>query len=279
MKNEYILEIESVVKSFSRNIINVRGVEEDERFYIIDDLSLTVPLRKITALIGGNGAGKTTLFNVISGFVPADSGKVFFYNQRKIKLMDLQPYKITRLGIGRLFQDNHIFLNMTVLDNMLIADSNRYGELPFISLCYPKRNRSFENERIQKAKKVFRELFGDSNPFWGKRNDPASSLSYGQQRLLGLARLFMGEYSLVLLDETTSGINPDLIKDILKIIKKMVEEKGVTVFLIEHNMKFVLQIAHFCSFMSDGKVMAFGTPKDVIGDDEVRITYLGHRCY
>lgn len=270
-----MLEIESVTKGFSKNIINIRGEENDERFNIINDLSLIVPANKITALIGGNGAGKTTLFNVISGFIHTDFGNIFFSNKERTNLIGLEPHCITRLGIGRLFQDNHIFLSMTVLENMMIADSNRYGEVPFISMFSPKKNQDLENEKAQKAKNIFQELFGASNPFWTKKDDPAGSLSFGQQRLLGLARLFMGEYSLVLLDEPTSGINPNLIRDISGIIKRMVAEKGTTIFLIEHNMRFVLEIADFCNFMSHGQITAFGTPKDVIGDNEVRRTYLG----
>ena len=275
MHSEYILEIESVTKGFSKNIVNLRGEEDNERFNIIDELSLMVPKNKVTALIGGNGAGKTTLFNVISGFIDADSGNIFFSNKERINLIGLQPHCITRFGIGRLFQDNHIFLGMTVLENMMIADSNRYGELPFISMFSPKKNQDSEDNRTQKAKDIFQELFGASNPFWGKRDDPTDSLSFGQQRLLGLARLFMGDYSLILLDEPTSGINPNLVRDILGIIKKMVAEKEISIFLIEHNMRFVLEIADFCNFMSHGCITAFGTPKDVIGDNEVRKTYLG----
>ncbi len=275
MSSDYILEIESVTKGFSENIVNIRGNEGYERFNIIDELSLVVPTNKITALIGGNGAGKTTLFNVVSGFIHTDSGNAFFNNNEKTDLIGMKPHRITRLGIGRLFQDNHIFLGMTVLENMMIADSNRCGEAPFFSLLHPKKNQNREDERTQKAKDIFQELFGTSNPFWAKRDDPAGSLSFGQQRLLGLARLFMGEYSLVLLDEPTSGINPNLIRDILGIIKRMVAEKGATIFLIEHNMRFVLEIADFCNFMSHGQITAFGTPKDVIGDNEVRRTYLG----
>jgi ABC-type branched-subunit amino acid transport system ATPase component len=275
MGSEYILEIESVTKGFSKNIANIRGEEDDERFNIIDDLSLMVPKNKITALIGGNGAGKTTLFNVISGFMDADSGNIFFSNKEKINLIGMQPHCITRLGIGRLFQDNHVFPRMTVLENMIIADSNRYGELPFISMFSPKKNQDLEDNRAQRAKDIFQELFGASNPFWEKKDDPTDSLSFGQQRLLSLARLFMGDYSLVLLDEPTSGINPNLVRDILGIIKKMVAEKKITAFLIEHNMRFVLEIADFCNFMSHGCITAFGTPKDVIGDNEVRKTYLG----
>ena len=273
---EIILQVDSLKKSFVRNIINKRGEEADERFFIIDDLNLFIPKGKITALIGGNGAGKTTLFNIISGFIEADSGDVVFQgNPKEISLLKLPPHKITRLGIGRMFQDSHIFQGMTVLENMLIADHNNFGEMPFVSLFKNKKDYEIEKQRMAKAREIFNELFGENNPFWQKRNDLAGTLSFGQQRLLGLARLFMGNYKLVLLDEPTAGVNPKIIKQILNIIRKLVNEKGITVFLIEHNMKVVLELADFCSFMSHGKITAFGTPSDVIGNDEVRKTYLG----
>ncbi len=273
---EIILQVDSLKKSFVRNIIDRRGEEADERFFIIDDLNLLIPKGKITALIGGNGAGKTTLFNIISGFVEADSGDVLFQgNPKEISLLKLPPHKITRLGIGRMFQDNHIFQGMTILENMLIADHNDFGELPFVSLFKNKKDKEIEAQRIAKSREIFDELFGNNNPFWQKRNELAGTLSFGQQRLLGLARLFMGNYKLVLLDEPTAGVNPEIIKQILNIIRKLVKEKEMTVFLIEHNMKVVLEIADFCSFMSHGKITAFGTPEDVIGNDEVRKTYLG----
>ena len=274
--NENVLQIEDIKLAYVRNIINKRGEQQDERFYIIDDLDLMVPRGKITALIGGNGAGKTTLFNIISGFVHPESGKILFHsNSIPVKILGRKPHKITRLGIGRMFQDNHIFPEMSVLENMLIADNNNFGEAPFISLFLSKKNARIENERKKKAQEIFNELFGKDNPFWKKRHHSAGDLSYGQQRLLGLARLFMGEYDLVLLDEPTAGVNPQIIKQAMNIIRRMVEEKGMTVFLIEHNMKVVLEVADFCSFMSHGKITAFGTAEDVLGDDEVRKTYLG----
>jgi branched-chain amino acid transport system ATP-binding protein len=174
-----------------------------------------------------------------------------------------------------MFQDTHIFPEMTVLENMLIADKRKYGEQPFISLFKSKKSQRIEKERIDAAKSIFYELFGEDNTLWNKRNEAAGVLSYGQQRLLGLARIFMGNYKLVLLDEPTSGINPQLIAKILEIIKKMVKEKDMAVLLIEHNMKVVLDIADFCSFMSHGKITAFGTPDDVLGNDAVRKDYLG----
>ena len=275
MNSEYILKIDSITTSFSKNLDVLRGENKAQRFNVIDELSLEIPTNKITALIGGNGAGKTTLFNVVSGLMHTDSGRIFFNNNKKTNLIGLKPHAITRLGIGRLFQDNHIFLGMTVLENMMISDSDRYGEAPFFSLLRPKKIFRREKEKALKAKNIFRELFGEPNPFWDKKDSTAGSLSYGQQRLLALARIFMGDYRLVLLDEPTSGINPDLIDVISAIIKRMPEEKGITVFLIEHNMKFVLEISNYCNFMSHGRIAAFGTPRDVIGNKEVRRIYLG----
>lgn len=274
--NNVILEINSIKMSFVRNIINIRGEQEDERFYIIDDLDLFVPKGKITALIGGNGAGKTTLFNIISRFVEADSGDILFKtNGNTTNLLQQKPFKIAELGIGRLFQDDHILSNLSVLDNMLLADSDSFGETPFISLLKSQKDKAAEQIRIEKANQIFIDLFGENNAFWQKRKDPAKSLSYGQQRLLGLARLFMGNNKLVLLDEPTAGVNPQVIQQVMSIIHRLVKENGVTVFLIEHNMKVVLELADFCSFMSHGKITAFGTPEDVIGNDDVRRTYLG----
>jgi len=276
MNNDTILYIDSIRKSFVRNIINVRGKDEDERFYILEDIDLEIPKGKVTALIGGNGAGKTTLFNIISGFFRADDGKIDYKPNGELKgITGLKPYKIARLGIGRMFQDNHIFQNMTVLENMLIADDNFSGEKPYDSMIYIKKTNVIEKQRIEKAEKIFTDLFGADNPFLKMKNDKAKNLSYGQQRLLGLARLLMGDYKLLLLDEPTSGVNPAIVEKIKEIIKYFVDEKGLTVFLIEHNMKFVLDIADFCHFMSRGIIAVSGTPEDIIGNPDVRKTYLG----
>lgn len=276
MNRDTILYIDSIRKSFVRNIINVRGKDEDERFYVLEDIDLEIPKGKVTALIGGNGAGKTTLFNIISGFFRADDGKIDFKPNGALKsITGLKPYKITRLGIGRMFQDNHIFQNMTVMENMLIADENFFGERPFESILYYKRNRELEKQRKEEAEKIFLNLFGADNPFMKMKDDKAKNLSYGQQRLLGLARLLMGDYKLLLLDEPTSGVNPVVIGKIKEIINYFVEKENMTVFLIEHNMSFVLDVADFCHFMSKGVIATGGTPEDIIGNPDVRKTYLG----
>jgi len=276
MNSDTILNIDSIRKSFVRNIINVRGKDEDEKYYILDDIDLILPKGKVTALIGGNGTGKTTLFNIISGFYKPDEGKITFKpNGKEIELTGLEAYTIARLGIGRMFQDNHIFQNMSVLENMLVADSNFFGELPFQSIIFNRKNNSIEKLRREKAETIFIDLFGSDNPLLKMKHDKAKNLSYGQQRLLGLARLLMRDYKLLLLDEPTSGVNPIVVEKIKEIIKYFVEQKQMSVFLIEHNMKFVLDVADFCHFMSKGIIATGGTPEDIIGNPEVRKEYLG----
>lgn len=276
MNSDTILNIDSIRKSFVRNIINLRGKDDNEKFYVLEDIDLILPKGKITALIGGNGTGKTTLFNIISGFFSADDGKIEFKpNGRVVQLTELSAYQRAQLGIGRMFQDNHIFQNMTVMENMLVADENFFGEVPFQSIIYYKKDKSIEKERREKAEQIFIKLFGEDNPFLKMKNDKAKNLSYGQQRLLGLARLLMGNYKLLLLDEPTSGVNPVVIEKIKEIINYFVANKDMTVFLIEHNMKFVLDVADFCHFMSKGIIAVSGTPEDIIGNPDVRKTYLG----
>ncbi|MBN2570591.1 MAG: ABC transporter ATP-binding protein [Ignavibacteriales bacterium] len=276
MNSDLILNIDSIRKSFVRNIIDLRGKDEDERFYVLEDIDLLVRRGKVTSLIGGNGAGKTTLFNIISGFFAADDGKISYMpNSEVVEVLGLSAYKIARKGIGRMFQDNHIFQNMTVFENMLIADDNFFGERPFESIMYYRKNGVIEKQRIEKAENIFIDLFGEDNPFLKMKNEKAKNLSYGQQRLLGLARLLMGDYKLLLLDEPTSGVNPVVIEKIKEIINYFVKTKGLTVFLIEHNMSFVLDVADFCHFMSKGIIATSGTPEDIIGNPEVRKNYLG----
>lgn len=276
MNNETILNIDSIRKSFMRTMINGLKREDDDKSCILEDIDLLLPQGRITALIGGNGTGKTTLFNIISGFLDADEGKIEYNRKGElIELIGYDAWERAQLGIGRMFQDNHIFQNMTVLENMLIADADLFGEKPFQPVFFHKKNRIVEKKRIDKAEQILSDLFGKDNPFLKLRNEKAKNLSYGQQRLLGLARLLMGNYKLLLLDEPTSGVNNKLIEKIKDIMQYFVEQKGMTVFLIEHNMKFVLDIANFCHFMSKGLIAVSGTPEDIIGNPEVRKSYLG----
>jgi ABC-type branched-subunit amino acid transport system ATPase component len=270
MKNGTILKIDTLKKSF----FNAKN--QDDSLSVLSGLSLDLTKGKVTALIGGNGSGKTTLFNMISGFLRPDSGSIlYFSNGSWININKTMPHEISRAGIGRMFQDNHIFRNMTVLENMLIADLNTFGEIPYQPFIFFNKNRDIEEGRKQKALDIFDHLFGDKNPFTLSKDNPAHTLSYGQQRLLGLARLLMGDYRFLLLDEPTSGVSPVFISKIKEIIKILSSEKEMTVFLIEHNWRFVLDAAEFCYFISKGNIELSGTPEDIIGNPEVRKTYLG----
>lgn len=270
-----ILTIRSLTKSFSRRIKNPEGIDENEQYWVINQLFLNVPKGKVIALIGGNGAGKTTLFNIISGFVKPDKGSISYsINDKTVELLNLAPHRIASLNIGRMFQDNHVFPEMSVLDNMLIADNLHLGEKPFMPLIFWKRIKQDESVRLAKVQAIFRNLFGNDNTFWEKRESLAGSLSYGQQRLLGLARLFMRDYNLLLLDEPSAGVNPEVIEQI-KILIRNFTHNGQTVILIEHNLEVVQDIADFCCFMDQGRITLMGTPEDVIGNNEVKKSYLG----
>ena len=262
-----VLEISSVKKTFSH--------KNGESSHVLKDFDLKVEENKITALIGGNGSGKTTLFNIISGLIAPDSGELYFYNGKRTDLRKMTPDGIARSGIGRMFQDNHIFKGLSVIENLLIAHNDTFGELPFISLIKPTEYEVRESKRLEQAKEVLKLLFSDNKSFLKMTDEKAGNLSYGQQRLLGLARLFMQDYKLILLDEPTTGVNPNLISKISEIIKMLVSENKVTVFLIEHNMKFVKDNADICAFLNDGQVSQIGMPSEVINNPFVRKIYLG----
>jgi len=275
MMNTDILTIQSLTKGFTRRIKDLTGSDSNEQYWVIKDLFLNIPRGKIIALIGGNGAGKTTLFNMISGLVKPDTGSIGFSPDGKaIELLGMEPHRIAGKGVGRMFQDNHIFSEMSVLDNMLMGDLMNDSELPFRSILFRKLNKREEENRILKAKGVLERLFGGNSDFWEKRDDSAGTLSYGQQRLLGLARLFMRDYNLLLLDEPTSGVNPEVIEQIKLLIRKFTDS-GQTVFLIEHNLDVVIDIADFCCYLDQGRIALMGTPEDIIGNEEVKKSYIG----
>lgn len=273
MGKNVILHINSISQTYNYHK-GSEDINEDGNKHLLNNFSLYVNGGEITALIGGNGSGKTTLFNIISGFTRADSGCIYFENGKQTEISKMQPHQIARLGIGRMFQDNHIFPEMSILDNMLIADDNLFGEKAFVSLFNPKKNRRTELKRKEEAEMIFNTLFGESNFFHRKLNEKAKSLSYGQQRLLGIARLLMSGNKILLLDEPTAGVNPQTIDRISVAIRKMVTDFNLTIFLIEHNMKFISEIADTCAFISNGRIEVQGSPELVLNNEHVRKTYL-----
>ncbi|MBI2558680.1 ABC transporter ATP-binding protein [Candidatus Woesearchaeota archaeon] len=223
------------VKNISKNFGGIKAV---------DGCSFEVKENTITSLIGPNGAGKTTLFNVISGLTAPDSGTIKLLNK---KINNLPPYKIAQAGISRTFQLTKVFKNMSIKDNLLIA--NNTGE--------DKMKKLLESVYLQKP-----------------LNTTASELSYGQQRLLELARALLKPHSLLMLDEPTAGVNPRIRQELKSILKRL-RKDGKTILLIEHDMDFVMDISDFVVVLNEGKVLKIGKPKDIAKDKRVLEAYLG----
>jgi len=252
--------------------ITLSFIGGNDSFKILNGLSLDIPKGKITALIGGNGSGKTTTFNIISGFQKGYSGDMFFDNE---KINNLSSCQIARRGIGRLFQGKLLVQDLTLLENMLLASNDSSGEIPFVYLFKKKKIDQKEQEKKQQAVDILNRLFGKNNKYVDMLHLKGSEFSYGEQRLISLARLFMGNYSLLLLDEPTAGVNPVYIDTIKNIILQMIEDEATTVLLIEHNMQFIDGVAHHCAFVDSGAIQFQGTTEEVLNNQDLKNSYLG----
>ena len=248
-----ILRIENLSESFG-------GVKA------LDDVSLEIEEGKITSLIGPNGAGKTTLFNIITGFLKPSSGRVIFQGRR---IDGLSPHKIAKLGISRTFQENRLFLNMTVLENVLTAMEYKYSETLLHTILRTRRLREEERERRKRAVEIL-ELVR----LLEKRNELAKNLSYGQQKLLMIAMALSREPKLLLhVDEPVAGVHPDAIKEIMKVLRR-IREEGRSIFLIEHNIEVVREISDKVVVLNGGRKIAEGDPSEVLNDKNVLKVYL-----
>lgn len=232
----------------------------------VDELTLAVDAGSITALLGPNGAGKTTRFNIVSGFLQPDSGRILYAGQR---IDRLPPAHIARLGIGRFFQNVRLFQHMSGVENVLVAPQRPADEGVVRTLLALPWWRRREHKLRDQALKLLDQLqLGDL------AERPAADLSYGQQKLLAFARLLALDARLLLLDEPLAGLSPLVLDRMLKLIREAAAA-GRTIVLIEHNLDAVRSIAERIVFMSQGRLLTQGTVEDVLADPRLAEEYLG----
>jgi branched-chain amino acid transport system ATP-binding protein len=221
----------------------------------------------VTALIGPNGAGKTTAFNLLTGFIAADVGRVTFDGH---DISRGRPDRIARLGMVRTFQLTRVFAKMTVLENVMLAAPSQPGERLDVALFRPRRWRRREAEVREEAMEMLAEV-----GIHAHAADYAATLSGGQRKLLELARALMARPRLVLLDEPMAGVNPTLGRRLLDYLQRLREERGLTVLFVEHDMDVVMGVSDEVIVMAEGRVIAHGTPEAVRADTAVIDAYLG----
>ena len=252
--SEPILQVERVTKAFD----GVRAV---------NDCTLSVREGTITGLIGPNGAGKTTLFNLITGFLRPTSGRIVFRGQR---IDGLPPHRIFHRGVVRTFQIPRELKTMTVLENLMLVPPGQVGERIWNPWLFAFRVSRQERAIYEKALSVLE--FVDLIHL---RDEYAANLSGGQKKLLELARTLMCDPAMILLDEPGAGVNRVLMRKLVDNIRVLCNERGITFFVIEHDIDLVTRLCNPVIVMSQGERLAEGTPEEVKQDERVLEAYLG----
>lgn len=227
----------------------------------VDGCSFEVKENTITALIGPNGSGKTTVFNLVSGILKEDDGRTWF-NGTEITNKTIE--QTSNIGISRLFQQSRLFGNLTVKDNLILALDNE--DTKFWKNLFLHKITKEDEEKIRKIS----ELMNIS----GFMNKQAKDLSFGQKRLVEIARTLLKPHKFLMLDEPVAGVNPKLRKEIAELLLKLKKE-GETILLIEHDMNFTLGVSDKVVVMDEGKVIAEGSPEEIKNNPLVLEAYLG----
>lgn len=234
---------------------------------VLDNISLGVEENTIHGIIGPNGSGKTTMFNVISGLYKPTSGKIMFNNEN---LVGLPPHEITRRGISRTFQLLRVFPSLTVLENLMLAQTILEGTNILDDILFSWRSRKEARTARDKGMEILR-LLGLTK----MADNPTDSISIGQRRLLQFGQAIICKPKILLLDECVAGLDPENIEKLAVLLKQQCVEKNMTIIVVEHIMDFVLRVCSRITVLDYGKMIFEGKPEEVVSNPAVIEAYLG----
>ncbi len=252
-----LLEVKNLSKSFG-------GIKA------VRDVSIGIDEGSISAIIGPNGAGKTTFFNLLTGIYKPDTGEINFGGR---SLIGLRPDQVNAAGVTRTFQSIRLFSNMTVLENVMVGMHSRLDVSVWKTLLRPPGFRRQEEHVREKARELL-QFAGLA----GKGDEVSRNLPYGDQRRVEIARALASDPKLILLDEPTAGMNPNESADAMTLFRRVRDDLGITVVLIEHDMRVVMGISEHISVLDYGEKLAEGTPEAIRNNTRVVEAYLGRRA-